>query len=349
MDWRWEVAGIALIFVMVAVLLIVAFVAAPSPKKNHRRNSRCIQSSTTGPVGPTGAMGIAINTGPTGPAGMNGVAFNTGPTGDTGVPGPQGMSANMGPSGPTGATGPNGATGSTGTTGPTGVVGSTGPAGIAISGPVGNPGAPITLAPIGAIPNADGAIFFGGILQLEPGSASFGGLVTTGNQSFSGTKTFDTLISPNVIVQKQYYIEMRESSASGQNITDDIETPILYLLPPKAQSNWTFVGPTAFQVPVQGFYEITLSVRSTTNNNAIDYQAFIRDGSNVALAMASTMIFAVGNAFLNITAVAFFPAGGSFVTTFLWQESPPSGADVVNISSQFSQNFTTVLSARFLF
>lgn len=48
-----------------------------------------------------------------------------------------------------------------------------------------------TLAAIGASPNADGATITGGdTLNLEPASASFGGVVTTGTQTFAGTKTF---------------------------------------------------------------------------------------------------------------------------------------------------------------
>jgi len=48
----------------------------------------------------------------------------------------------------------------------------------------------ISLAPIGATPNADGATITNGQLALQPANASFGGVVTTGTQSFSGQKTF---------------------------------------------------------------------------------------------------------------------------------------------------------------
>lgn len=48
----------------------------------------------------------------------------------------------------------------------------------------------ISLAPIGTNPNVNAATLNGSTLNLEPASASFGGIVTTGAQTFAGTKTF---------------------------------------------------------------------------------------------------------------------------------------------------------------
>ena len=47
-----------------------------------------------------------------------------------------------------------------------------------------------TLAAIGSSPNANGATISGSTLNLEPASASFGGVVTTGTQTFAGAKSF---------------------------------------------------------------------------------------------------------------------------------------------------------------
>jgi parallel beta-helix repeat protein len=47
-----------------------------------------------------------------------------------------------------------------------------------------------TLAAIGSSPNANGATISGTTLTLQPASSSFGGVVTTGSQTFSGSKTF---------------------------------------------------------------------------------------------------------------------------------------------------------------
>jgi hypothetical protein len=53
----------------------------------------------------------------------------------------------------------------------------------------------LTLTAIGASANANGASISGQVLNLQPASASFGGVVTTGTQSFAGAKTFTGAIS----------------------------------------------------------------------------------------------------------------------------------------------------------
>lgn len=47
-----------------------------------------------------------------------------------------------------------------------------------------------SLTAIGAVPNANGATLSGQVLNLQPASASYGGVVTTGAQTFAGNKTF---------------------------------------------------------------------------------------------------------------------------------------------------------------
>jgi hypothetical protein len=53
------------------------------------------------------------------------------------------------------------------------------------------------LAAIGSTPNANGATISGVNLNLQPANASFGGVVTTGVQTFAGAKTFSNDISVN--------------------------------------------------------------------------------------------------------------------------------------------------------
>lgn len=48
----------------------------------------------------------------------------------------------------------------------------------------------VTLTTIGSTPNANGATIIGQVLNLEPASTSFGGIITTGTQSIAGLKTF---------------------------------------------------------------------------------------------------------------------------------------------------------------
>lgn len=66
-----------------------------------------------------------------------------------------------------------------------------------------------TLAAIGATPNANAASISGVTLNLQPASASFGGVVTTGTQSFAGNKTFNNNIVCNAAAS------LNSVSASG--------------------------------------------------------------------------------------------------------------------------------------
>ena len=52
-----------------------------------------------------------------------------------------------------------------------------------------------TMAAIGSTPNANGATISGVNLNLEPASASYGGIVTTGAQTFAGAKTFSPTLT----------------------------------------------------------------------------------------------------------------------------------------------------------
>src|SRR4051794_31592506 len=48
----------------------------------------------------------------------------------------------------------------------------------------------LSLAAIGSTPNANGASIDMQVLTLQPASASFGGIITTGTQTIPGDKTF---------------------------------------------------------------------------------------------------------------------------------------------------------------
>lgn len=53
-------------------------------------------------------------------------------------------------------------------------------------------GGSITLSAIGSTPNANAATITGDVLNLQPASASFGGVITTGSQTIAGAKTFSS-------------------------------------------------------------------------------------------------------------------------------------------------------------
>src|SRR6185369_6861908 len=48
----------------------------------------------------------------------------------------------------------------------------------------------VTLVPIGALPNANGASLVNQVLNLQPASTAFGGVVSTTLQGFAGNKSF---------------------------------------------------------------------------------------------------------------------------------------------------------------
>lgn len=53
----------------------------------------------------------------------------------------------------------------------------------------------VTLAAIGSSANANGASLSGQALTLQPASGSFGGVVTTGTQTFAGAKSFSSTLT----------------------------------------------------------------------------------------------------------------------------------------------------------
>ena len=58
---------------------------------------------------------------------------------------------------------------------------------------------PLTVAAVGSSPNANAATVASGVLNLEPASASFPGVVTTGAQTLAGQKSFSSVVQlPNI-------------------------------------------------------------------------------------------------------------------------------------------------------
>ena len=56
-----------------------------------------------------------------------------------------------------------------------------------------------SLSAIGAVPNANGATITGSVLNLQPASVSFGGVITTLAQSIAGRKTTTSDMTINTI------------------------------------------------------------------------------------------------------------------------------------------------------
>ena len=181
-----------------------------------------------GPIGLTGANGANGATGPQGPIGLTGATGPQGPIGATGPQGPIGLTgANgatgaTGPQGPIGLTGAQGLQGTNGTNGTNGssayqvavtngftgteaqwlasLIGAQGPIGLTgATGPqgpqgIGGSNATVTIGAISATSNSNGASVNSGEIKLAPADATNGGIVTTGMQTFEGSKTFNNTI-----------------------------------------------------------------------------------------------------------------------------------------------------------
>jgi hypothetical protein len=94
--------------------------------ERHARYVTWSAQGRPGPIGATGAQGLAGADGIDGADGATGAQGLVGADGATGAQGPAGATGPTGPPGATGAQGPAGATGSTGQTGPTGPAGLSG-------------------------------------------------------------------------------------------------------------------------------------------------------------------------------------------------------------------------------
>jgi hypothetical protein len=77
-------------------------------------------------------------------------------------------------------------------------------------------GGALSLASIGAVPNANGASISGTVLNLQPASASFGGIVTTSNQTLgAGNKTFGGTIGLNGTTANSSYFINGSMNSTG--------------------------------------------------------------------------------------------------------------------------------------
>jgi hypothetical protein len=84
----------------------------------------------------------------------------------------------------------------------------------------------ITLAAIGSTPNANGASLSGQILNLQPASSTFGGVITIGAQTLSGAKTWSNLgtFNAGILVTGGIVNLNNDATANGVNIGTSTNT-----------------------------------------------------------------------------------------------------------------------------
>lgn len=85
----------------------------------------------------------------------------------------------------------------------------------------------VTVGAIGSTPNANALTLSGQVLNVEPASASFGGVVTTGTQTFAGNKTFanDVTVSGNQTITGDLTVNGTTTTINSVN-TDILDANI---------------------------------------------------------------------------------------------------------------------------
>lgn len=107
----------------------------------------------------------------------------------------------------------------------------------------------VTLAAIGSSPNANGATLSTQQLNLEPASASFGGVVTTGTQTLAGAKTLQdaTTCGGNGNVVQLTVKANASQSANLQNWSDSTPTVMTSI---DSVGNLIFTGKGTSSIPL---------------------------------------------------------------------------------------------------
>ena len=138
----------------------------------------------------------------------------------------------------------------------------------------GGGGGSITLSAIGSTPNANAATLTGSVLNLEPASASFGGVVTTGTQTFAGAKTF----SPSV-------------TAATAIARGTIFTPTLIAAANSDVLSGLFINPTFTNGSFTSItnYALNINGNSITNNPSGNKDAvYVTTNGNTRIQISST-------------------------------------------------------------
>jgi hypothetical protein len=136
-----------------------------------------------------------------------------------------------------------------------------------------------TLAAIGSTANANGATISGSTLNLQPASANFGGVVTTGAQTFAGAKTFSSDLNVNGLTVGRGNTGDETNTALGGSVlqantagTDNTAVGYFALKTTTGSLNSAF-GSLALKTNTSGsrnaaFGTMAIQANSTGNNNS---------------------------------------------------------------------------------
>jgi hypothetical protein len=149
----------------------------------------------------------------------------------------------------------------------------------------------LSLAAIGITPNANGASIVGSLLNLQPASASFGGVVTTGTQTFAGAKTFSgSSIAETVNIQNSGTGYGLKVQSGGAYFQDDVTIQGFL-----KSVSYTYTLPSATGT-LALTSNITSAISGTTNYipkftgaNTIGNSQIFDNGTNVGIGTATPL------------------------------------------------------------
>ena len=213
-----------------------------------------------------------------------------------------------------------------------------------------------TMSAIGSTANANGATISGTTLNLQPANASFGGIVTTGAQTFAGAKTFSSDIVANGLTIGRGGGNNIESTAIGRGAlnssTGTWNTAIGAdaLLNNSSGSHNTATGKYALATNTTGYYNTANGVSALLNNTEGHSNTAIGfDALNFTTIGASNMASGRASLYYN-TEGSYNTANGASAlstnTTGNYNTAIGYGADVVsgNLSNATAIGYGAVVS-----
>lgn len=193
----------------------------------------------------------------------------------------------------------------------------------------------VTLTTIGSSPNANAASLSGQQLQLQPASASFGGVVTTTTQSFAGDKTFTGVVAHTL------------ASAALPAIipTGDTDTGIWS----SGANSWSVstAGVERFRIGVSNSGYINLHGNFTATTSGFTINGLATNvptmGIRLANSQSADMLTVLNNAGteiaeINVNGYHRFPLGAVTTPTYSFYGDTntgiySSGADTLNLTT----------------
>jgi hypothetical protein len=140
----------------------------------------------------------------------------------------------------------------------------------------------VSLTSIGSSPNANGASISGQVLNLQPASASFGGVVTTGQQSFAGGKIFSSValtdasnIATNAALANHFTVTLGGNRTLSNPTNPTAGQRVIWEIRQDGVGGRTLAFDTAFR-----FGSTIPSVTLTTTASKTDYIAAIYNGTD---------------------------------------------------------------------